>query len=259
MRQDSIQSMLNECSAKYFGSAGSREAPRAVPTGEKLVKPFISHLSSINTDVRHASYGSRTPIISGVDPLGDAARGDHGALSALFNSNDVLRAIANNTQDIANQNVGGRYEAISKRSNKGELGSSLVFSQVTPGGSVQETNGYWRHSGNENGSAYFSISFLHKTLDRKEWSKIKKLIEMIFSSKNERLSVRGAFLDFDRQRVPTAFSIKNEDGKNTSAEMCDHNEKNNRQVKLDELMANLEKNFTSSGATNFYLAGTFDI
>lgn len=261
MNHPSLNKLMNEAALKFAGQAGTKEAPRssAIPNQvANTLKPFISFMSPIKTDVRHVSYGSRTPIISDVDPLGNEIRGDHKSLSALFTSDPTIRSFVNITRDVADQNVGGTYQSISQRAKEGKLNSSLLLSIITPGGSVRETDGYYRRSGLEQGSAYFSISFVNKKLSKKEWEKVKIIIEHIYLTESEKTSVRGAFLDYGNRNVPTAFSITKD--KQTEIQVCDDREKNNRQVNLEELIANLDNVFATSNAdVNFYLAGSFDI
>jgi len=265
MNHVNLKHLMNEAALKFAGPTGRKEALRTVSIipneVEKAIKPFVDILSSIKTDVRHVTYGSRSPIINEIDPLGDGVRGDHGSLSALFSADHTIRTLGNISRDIANQNVSGTYEALSqKTSSRKKPESALLFSIVTPNGSLRETDAYYRYAGSERGSIYFSVSFIKRKPNKQEWEKLKKLITHLHSVGNVKTHIRGAFIDFENKVVPTAFSITNKNKKETRIDVCDDKERNKRQANLEELIANLDDAYANGNPnTNFYIAGSFDI
>lgn len=262
MRPMTLKTALAECSRKYFGgSGGSKEALVPQSFNEKPIGLYTTLLSKINTDVKHVTFGSRTVSISEVDSIGDTYRGDHTSLSTIFTYDHTFALINHGWQDIANMNIGGTYEAKSIKTKKGKPNSSIIFSVVTPGDNVQLTDGRWRNAG-ENGSVYFSVSFVNGKPDLLEWNKLRVLIELIYRSANKNKSFRGAFIDTNKSKTPIAFSILEKEGKKAAErriEVCDHGVNNNRSADLNELLKQLDQVFEKGNPTNFYLAGTFDI
>lgn len=264
MNPPNLNRMLSEAALKYQGQGGTMEAPRGGSHLPKKVEngvgALLKNLSPIRTDIAHACYGNITPKIHDVDPLGEMMRGDHTSLSSVFDMDQTLKLVANNYQDIANMNVSGTYEAVSRRrSAKEQLQSATIFAVVTPGGSVRENAGYYRPAGQEAGSAYFSVSIIHERPTKPTLAQIKKLIASIHAGNRPRTMIRGAFLDFHNQKVPLAFSIENVMGELT-VEICGRNGTNNHQVSFEELINSIDQAAAVSPRdVNFYLGGSFDI
>lgn len=264
MNPSNLHRMINEAALKYSGQGGTMEAPRGgnhLPKKiEAGVAGFLKFLSPIKTDITHTVYGNISPRIHEVDPLGEMMRGDHTSLSSVFDMDQTLRLVANSYQDIANQNVTGTYEAVSRRRREaGQLQSATIFAVVTPGGSVRENTGYYRRSGEEGGSAYFSVSMIHERPTKPTLRQIKELIAVIYDGNRPRTMIRGAFLDFHNQKVPLAFSIENVMGK-LVVEVCGRNGADNRKINIDELMEKIdEAALVSPRDVNFYIGGSFDI